>query len=108
MPACLDAVELGLFRVLQESLTNVHRHSASPSVDIRLNLDLDHVILEVRDYGCGIPQELVRRFQEDGYGSALDWRVCGNALVNLAVIWQFRVRTPYCGDCFDAYLKMRG
>ena len=62
------AVELGLFRVLQESLTNVHRHSASPSVDIRLNLDLDHVILEVRDYGCGIPQELVRRFQEDGTG----------------------------------------
>jgi signal transduction histidine kinase len=62
------AVELGLFRVLQESLTNVHRHSASPSVDIRLNLDADHVILEVRDYGCGISQELVRRFQEDGTG----------------------------------------
>jgi signal transduction histidine kinase len=62
------AVELGLFRVLQESLTNVHRHSASPAVDIRLNLDADHVILEIRDYGCGIPQELVRRFQEDGTG----------------------------------------
>ncbi|HKV81554.1 MAG TPA: ATP-binding protein [Candidatus Sulfotelmatobacter sp.] len=66
-----DAVELGLFRVLQESLTNVHRHSASPSVDIRLNLDADEVILEVRDYGRGIPQELLRCFQEEGTGGGV-------------------------------------
>jgi PAS domain S-box-containing protein len=66
-----DSVELGLFRVLQESLTNMHRHSGSPAVDIRLNLDGKRVILEVRDYGRGMPQELLQRFQEAGTGGGV-------------------------------------
>ena len=66
-----DSVELGLFRVLQESLTNMHRHSGSPAVDIRLNLDAKRVILEVRDYGRGMPQELLQRFQEAGTGGGV-------------------------------------
>jgi signal transduction histidine kinase len=66
-----DSVELGLFRVLQESLTNMHRHSGSPTVDIRLNLDAKRVILEVRDYGRGMPRELLQRFQEVGTGGGV-------------------------------------
>jgi signal transduction histidine kinase len=63
-----DSVELGLFRVLQESLTNVHRHSDSPAVDIRLKLDAERVILKIRDYGHGMPQHVLQRFQEAGTG----------------------------------------
>ena len=63
-----DCVELGLFRVLQESLTNVHRHSDSPAVDIRLKLDAERVILKIRDYGHGMPQPVLQRFQEAGTG----------------------------------------
>jgi signal transduction histidine kinase len=63
-----NSVELGLFRVLQESLTNVHRHSESPAVDIRLKLDAERVILKIRDYGHGMPRQVLQRFQEAGTG----------------------------------------
>ena len=63
-----DSVELALFRVLQESLTNVNRHSGSQAVDIRLNIDAKRVMLEVRDYGRGISRELLQRFRETGTG----------------------------------------
>jgi PAS domain S-box-containing protein len=46
--------ELALFRVAQEALTNVHRHSKSPSVTIRLFEQDGAVILEVEDAGHGI------------------------------------------------------
>jgi signal transduction histidine kinase len=47
-------VELAIFRVLQESLTNVHRHSGSPTADVRLLLDDDNFILRVSDQGKGV------------------------------------------------------
>ena len=49
-----QAVEMALFRVLQESLTNVHRHSESPKVDVRIGLEAGRIHLVVRDYGRGI------------------------------------------------------
>ena len=52
-------VELALFRVLQESLTNVHRHSKSPSVDISLVHSDSRVMLQVKDRGQGIPLPLL-------------------------------------------------
>lgn len=48
-------VELCLFRVAQEALMNVHRHSASPTAQIRIALHSHQVILEVRDEGKGLP-----------------------------------------------------
>ena len=59
-------IELGLFRVLQESLTNIHRHSGSSRADVALKVFADKVILEVRDYGKGIPRELVENFRAKG------------------------------------------
>lgn len=47
-------VELALFRVVQESLTNVHRHSGSESANIRLNVTGDSVELQVEDRGKGL------------------------------------------------------
>ena len=47
-------LELTLFRVVQESLTNIHRHSGSRSAVIRIVRDPNEVFLQVRDYGCGI------------------------------------------------------
>jgi signal transduction histidine kinase len=54
--------ELVLFRVLQESLTNVHRHSGASAASIRLTCDTDQLQLEVCDNGRGIPEERLRRF----------------------------------------------
>jgi signal transduction histidine kinase len=52
-------IEIALFRVLQEGLTNVHRHSGASQVDIRFFREASSVVLEVRDYGRGMPPELV-------------------------------------------------
>jgi PAS domain S-box-containing protein len=46
-------VELAIFRVLQESLTNVHRHSGSQTADVRLLLDDEAFVLQVSDHGRG-------------------------------------------------------
>lgn len=50
-------VEMVLFRVLQESLTNVHRHSQSQKVDVRIEVDNGQATLTVRDYGRGFRPE---------------------------------------------------
>ncbi len=44
-------VELTLFRILQESLTNVHRHSGSSTAEVRISLGDGRVRLEVKDHG---------------------------------------------------------
>jgi PAS domain S-box-containing protein len=46
-------VELAAFRVLQESLTNVHRHSGSQTAVVRLLLNDDAFVLQVADQGKG-------------------------------------------------------
>jgi PAS domain S-box-containing protein len=48
-------VETALFRVLQESMTNVHRHSGSQTVHVRLISENGATILEVSDKGKGMP-----------------------------------------------------
>jgi PAS domain S-box-containing protein len=56
-------LEILLFRILQESLTNIHRHAHSPSVDIKLDVSADEALLEVRDYGQGLPARLLEQFR---------------------------------------------
>lgn len=60
-----SSLELALFRVLQESLTNVHRHSKSKKADVSLRLSADKVVLRVRDYGKGIPADVLDRFRRN-------------------------------------------
>ncbi len=56
-------VEMVLFRALQESLTNVHRHSQSPKVDIRIQVENGQATLAVRDYGRGFGSEQLETFR---------------------------------------------
>jgi two-component system NarL family sensor kinase len=57
-------IETALFRVLQESLTNVHRHSGALEVSIRFQYQAETVLLEIRDCGRGIPMERLTRLRE--------------------------------------------
>src|SRR5207244_3349841 len=52
-------MELALFRLLQEALTNVHRHSESVVARVRLHMDGNHAVLEVQDAGKGLPQKIL-------------------------------------------------
>jgi signal transduction histidine kinase len=61
-------VALGLFRVLQESLTNIHRHSDSTRADVAVQLLPSEVMLKVRDYGKGIAPEKLNNFGTEGSG----------------------------------------
>ncbi|HET7207841.1 MAG TPA: PAS domain S-box protein [Terriglobales bacterium] len=56
-------VEMVLFRALQESLTNVHRHSQSRKVNVRIGLEDGHAALVVRDYGRGFRPEQLETFR---------------------------------------------
>jgi signal transduction histidine kinase len=57
MPAEMERLprdmELTIFRVVQESLTNVHRHSHSRTAEVKLKTDTDRVFLEIKDQGAG-------------------------------------------------------
>jgi len=53
-------IEIVLFRVLQESLTNVHRHSESRKVDITIRFDGGEALVTIRDYGRGFTSQQLR------------------------------------------------
>jgi len=65
-PRLSREAELVLFRVLQECLTNVQRHSGSQTADIAISCRENRVTLEVADHGTGMSQAL---FEQGG----ADW-----------------------------------
>jgi signal transduction histidine kinase len=56
-------VEIALFRVLQETLTNVYRHVAARAVDVRIMCRNGSVHLTVADDGKGIAEEILTKFR---------------------------------------------
>jgi signal transduction histidine kinase len=50
-----DEVELAVFRIVQEGLTNIHRHSGSSTAEISLFHDGQQLTLRIVDHGRGIP-----------------------------------------------------
>ena len=62
-------IELSLFRIVQECLTNIHRHSGSPIARVRLYRKSGEIILEVTDAGKGMPLEVHQKVTAgEGYG----------------------------------------
>jgi len=63
-------VETTLFRVVQQSLTNVHQHSGSSTAEIAMHLDSQRVVLSVTDHGQGMEGDMLPE-EEDGAGVLL-------------------------------------
>jgi len=61
-------MELAIFRVVQECLTNIHRHSGSKTAVIRVSRTGEAVRTEVRDQGKGISPERLLEIQSQGSG----------------------------------------
>jgi PAS domain S-box-containing protein len=55
-PRLSREVETAIFRIIQESLTNVYRHAESEDARIELIQDSDSVTVRIRDFGKGIPE----------------------------------------------------
>jgi PAS domain S-box-containing protein len=47
--------EIAIFRLVQESLTNIHRHAGSPTASVRIFREGEQVIVRVSDQGKGMP-----------------------------------------------------
>jgi PAS domain S-box-containing protein len=62
--------ELALFRVLQESLTNIHRHSGSPTAHIALWRKDEMAILEIQDSGKGLGSGLLEQSNQGWTGTS--------------------------------------
>lgn len=63
-----NEIELVVFRVVQECLTNIHRHSQSGSATIRLTRTDQSLTLEVLDRGKGISKEKLAQIQAGSSG----------------------------------------
>ena len=61
-------IEVAVFRILQESLTNIHRHSGSSKASIRISRAGASVCLEIEDEGRGISPEKLATIQTQGSG----------------------------------------
>ena len=59
-------IEIALFRVLQESLTNIHRHSKSSSAEVLFELTSEQAKLSIQDHGTGISKAVLDRFNLSG------------------------------------------
>jgi two-component system, chemotaxis family, CheB/CheR fusion protein len=57
-----NEIELALFRVIQESLTNIHRHSGAKRARIEIDQTPQNVVLTISDNGKGIPPDVLAGF----------------------------------------------
>jgi signal transduction histidine kinase len=60
------SLELTLYRILQEALNNIQRHSKSLRAEVSVQIEPDRVILRVKDFGKGIPSEKLAAFHASG------------------------------------------
>jgi PAS domain S-box-containing protein len=61
-------LELAIFRLVQECLTNIHRHSGSKTALIRIGLEGESIRTQVQDHGKGISPERLLEIQSHGSG----------------------------------------
>lgn len=61
-------MELVIFRIVQESITNVHRHAGTKTASIRIAREGDRIIVEVQDHGRGMSPEKLAEIQAQGSG----------------------------------------
>ena len=61
-------MELVVFRLIQECLTNIHRHAGSKMASIRIARDVGQVTVEVCDQGTGMPPERLAQVQTGASG----------------------------------------
>lgn len=64
-------IELAAFRVVQECLTNVHRHSGSPVATVRLRRENQNISLSIEDRGRGVPASKLAKVKSSGSGVGL-------------------------------------
>ncbi|MGP0021475.1 MAG: GAF domain-containing sensor histidine kinase [Candidatus Sulfotelmatobacter sp.] len=96
-------LETALFRIVQEGLTNVHRHSESRTVTIRIVRSSRQVSLAIADSGTGIPRQKVREI-EAGRASGVGLRGMRERVRQLG--GSFRIRSSHKGTVVAVRLPL--
>jgi PAS domain S-box-containing protein len=84
-------MELAIFRLVQESLTNIHRHSGSKTAVIRVAREGDKIYAEVQDRGTGMSQERFAEVQSQTVGVGIRGmkervrQLCGELTIDSSV-----------------------
>jgi signal transduction histidine kinase len=68
LPRFPTDVETAIFRIVQESLVNIHRHSGSRTAFISLRASSAGATLIIRDEGRGLPPQVVKNLEEGSAG----------------------------------------
>jgi PAS domain S-box-containing protein len=71
-PRLTQDVETAIFRVVQESLTNVYRHSGTEAARVEIVKQPECVLVRVRDYGNGMPADLCGKSATPGLGVGIN------------------------------------
>jgi PAS domain S-box-containing protein len=104
LPRLSEAIEIALFRVLQESLTNVHRHSRASTAEIRVEADAEQISMEIRDHGHGIPAPVLQ--QVDGQTSKWGVGLAGMRERIHEIGGNFEVLSDESGTCVRATVPL--
>jgi PAS domain S-box-containing protein len=67
-PRLSKEMEMTIFRIIQEALTNVYRHAQSASARVEIDKQAEWVIVRVRDHGKGLPEELTGKALSSNVG----------------------------------------
>jgi signal transduction histidine kinase len=87
-------MELSIFRVVQECLTNIHRHAGSPTAGIRIIQDGACLRVEIEDAGKGIPLEKVSAFGSSSAHTGVGLRGMRERLRQLGGTLQVQPNSP--------------
>ncbi len=60
-PRLTPDIENAIFRVIQESLTNIYKHAKSDSARVEIDQQAEWVVIRIRDYGVGVAPEIIGR-----------------------------------------------
>jgi signal transduction histidine kinase len=67
-------MQLPLFRIVQECLTNVYKHAETDSASVRLTREQRLIVLEVQDNGVGISRERLESFEAAHFTNGIGLR----------------------------------
>src|SRR5215472_431637 len=67
-PRMPSEAERTIFRIVQESLLNVFKHSRSESASVEIAVQPERVVVRIRDYGQGLPLDSFGRPKQPGVG----------------------------------------
>lgn len=95
-----------MFRVLQEALTNIHRHSSAERAEVSLAHRSSEIVLDVVDFGKGMPKPKLDRFVKPGTAGGVGLAGMRERIIEIGE--DFRIVSNSEGTHVTVSVPMRG